>query len=89
MTPRRTKIVATVVGNRISMETDSTEPLNLWLCDELIDLDLPIEVIWNGKRVHQRIVPRRISSMLEGLLAHNDPKRISTAQLKVAPTSND
>ncbi len=78
-----TKIIATVEGQVIRLEGDMPEGIALHLSDALLDLDKPIGVTWNGKRVFNGKVSRTPAAMVEALKSRPDARLCPSATLVV------
>lgn len=52
------KIAGEIVGQRIELASDGVEKITLCLSSEMLDLAKPVEVTWNGKKVHDGVVQR-------------------------------
>lgn len=76
-------IRATRKGQRIDLECAGVREIRLLLRDDFIDLDLPIEVYWSGKKVFEGKVPRTPMVQAETLSRRGDPRLIFSARLVV------
>jgi predicted esterase len=52
-------------GQTIRLYSDGVERVTLALASEMLDLDQPVVVIWNGKQVHAGKVERSLATLLE------------------------
>ena len=52
-------------GQTIRLYSDGVKRITLALASEMLDLDQPVVVIWNGKQVHAGKVERSLSTLLE------------------------
>ncbi len=77
------KIVATVEGNRISLEGDVPSGIRLLLSDALVDLDKQIEVTLQGKTVFQGKVERKPETILSCLKERFDTAACATAEVRL------
>jgi dienelactone hydrolase len=81
---RQGLIRARVVNpTRIDIETRWSRELTLYLHDQLVDLDRPIEVWINGVKAFSGPVARSIKTALEQARALNDERRIAAARVTV------
>lgn len=78
-----TTIIATVEGQVVRLEGDVPEGIALHLSDALLDLDQPIGVTWNGKRVFKGKVSRTPAAMVSALKARPDARLCPSATLVV------
>lgn len=74
-------IVADVVGQTITLRGDVPAGMMLYLSDELVDLDLPVTVVVNGRAVERRRVPRTVEAMRRSLEDRLDAKAAASAIL--------
>lgn len=80
----RTRVVASVEGQTITIESKDLSQITLRLSDELVDLDKPVEVVANGQKVFSGFVPRTEEAIEHSLEQRNDPTSAATALLDVA-----
>ena len=73
------KIVATVEGQTIRLEGDVPAGLELRLSDELLELNLPVTVIVNGKEVASKMVARTAAVVRRSLEERFDLPAAATA----------
>jgi hypothetical protein len=57
--------------------------LTLHLDDQLVDLDKPVSVSLNGKKVFTGTVERNLAHMAEDIVRHGDPGRVFPARLQL------
>lgn len=77
------KIIATLTGQVINLEGDVPDGITLHLSDSLLDLDKPIGVTSNGKRVFSGKVRRTPAAMVASLKARPDARLCPSATLVV------
>lgn len=58
-------VEAWVEGQRVTIRSEGVKQLTLGLSSELLDLDQPIEVVWNDEAVHEGVVKRDFVTTLE------------------------
>ncbi len=68
-------------GNAIDVTTAEVKELRLRMSDAMLDLDQPVVVTWNGRRVHDRIVKRSIDTLIEDFRKRRDPGMTFAAEL--------
>ncbi len=73
------QIVATVVGNTISLEGDVPDGTKVYLSDALVDLDQAVSLRVNGKQRFSGEVPRSAAVILDNLRALPDAARCGSA----------
>ena len=74
---------AAVQGNKIILDRCDYSSLTIYLNDELVNLNRPVEVICQGKRLFKRRVPRTESMMRQTLTERNDWGYMFPAMIKV------
>ncbi|MCC6409713.1 MAG: dienelactone hydrolase family protein, partial [Planctomycetes bacterium] len=77
-------VVAEVDGQRVRIDSHGARGLELWLSDELLDLDLPIVVERDGAVVFEGRVPRDPNVLRAELARSFDPKLAACARLSLA-----
>lgn len=77
-------ITADVDGQDIRIETKSVNALTLRLSDELLDLDRPVTVTVNGKRIFEGQVTRNAAAIAESLEERGDRESAATALLPLS-----
>ena len=76
-------IEARCQGQTISLTSKDVKVLTLRLSDELLKLDEPVIVEWNGKKVFSGVVARSAAAVKKSLAERADPATIATALLSV------
>lgn len=76
-------IVATAEGQTISLNTDDVSRVDLYLSDELVDLDRPITVVVNSEVEFEGVVRRTRGAVTRSLQSRRDPRLAATAVLTV------
>jgi poly(3-hydroxybutyrate) depolymerase len=76
-------VEASIDGRTVKVTSDDVKRLTLFLSDALVDLDQPIVVEWNGKKVHDGPLPRRLDVLVETLDERVDVARPFTAKLEL------
>lgn len=61
-----------VDGNTITLDRCDYKHLTLWLNDSLVDLDKKVKVIYNGKTIFNKRVPRTEANLAESLSKRED-----------------
>ncbi|MFO1066490.1 MAG: dienelactone hydrolase family protein [Pirellulales bacterium] len=79
------EVTAVIDGQTIAITTESTAKLRLRLSDELVDLEQPVKVTWNGKSVFEGRVKRTAGGLVQTLAAYRDPFRMRSAAIEVGP----
>jgi Dienelactone hydrolase family len=78
----RTMVTATVSGQSIAIQADITA-IDLYLSDRIIDLDKPVTVTWNDKKVFEDNVQRSLQSIEQSLQRRLDKEQAATAILEL------
>lgn len=68
---------------QFTIEHADPKELTILLRDDMTDLDQPITVDYQGKRLYEGIVKRTIADMLSTLLDRGDPAAVFTAKVTV------
>ena len=76
-------VIGGVDGQRITVESDDVERVDLLLSDELIDLDRPVTVIANGRVAFEGLVMRTERAARASLRLRADPRMIASGRLRV------
>jgi hypothetical protein len=76
-------IEARCQGQTISLTSKDVKDLTLRLSDELLKLDEPVIVEWNGKKVFSGVVARSADAVKKSLAERADPATFATALLSV------
>ena len=74
---------AEVVGQQIRLETRDYKRLVLRLSDALLDLDRPVTVVANGRKVFSGRVERTAVALAASLAERADPSSAASAVLEV------
>lgn len=80
---RGKEVIAAINGNTITIDKCDYTSLTLSLNDRMMNLDLPVTVIYLGKTVFEGKVQRLSSTMRSTLYSRNDPAYIFPAQIQV------
>jgi predicted esterase len=80
---KNTTIVATVDGQKISVETENVKSFRIWLSDKLLDLDQDIELVVNGKS-ETKSVNRSADALRQSLESRFDPAMMAPAYIDVS-----
>ncbi len=86
---RGRKIIASVEGQTITIDSEDVPAIELLLSDELLDLDKPVKVIANGRKVFDSVVVRTEEAIRRSIELRPDPRMIATATLRVELPSRD
>jgi pimeloyl-ACP methyl ester carboxylesterase len=77
------RLEAAVEGQEVRLRTEGVRRLTLCLASELLDLDQPVEIEWNGKKVHSARVPRSFERTAELALEKADWSALYEAALEL------
>ena len=75
------KIEAEVSGQTIRISAGGAKGLELWLSDELVDLDKPLSVVVDSKTVFEGHVSRSAKVLRDSLVARFDVRLAASAKL--------
>ncbi len=85
--PDRTEVIADLNDHEINVVSKDLKTLTIRLNDNMLDLDQPLSVVFNGKGVFQGKVSRKIGVIAKTLSEYGDPTAIYSAEITVdAPT---
>jgi pimeloyl-ACP methyl ester carboxylesterase len=79
------RVVASRDGQMIIIEeaSEGIESLRVLLDDGMLDLDKPVTVMFQGRTLHDGVVPRTAATIARTLGARGDPKAVFTAEVTV------
>ncbi len=72
--------------NRVSVQASGVKSLKVWLADEMLDLDKPVEIVVNDARLFAGKVERSIRTALEDCRKRGDRRSTFSASVTVEPT---
>ncbi|MCL3782575.1 alpha/beta hydrolase [Prolixibacteraceae bacterium JC049] len=75
------KIIATYNGNTINIEETNYKHVQLFLNDQMMNLDEPVKVTYNGQKIFNEKVNRTIGTIYATQAKRFDPKMVFTAQI--------
>lgn len=76
-------VIAEYRKNVIELEQCDYSRLDIWLNDEMVNLDRPIEVRYRGKRIFRGKVPRTTENIRQSLASRGDLRYIFPAVVRV------
>ena len=76
-------------GQEISVEQSDLNRLTVRLCDEMLDLDEPVDVRWKGKKLVSQKPARTIGTLAKTLNERGEKEGMFSAEFEIAgPTEN-
>jgi pimeloyl-ACP methyl ester carboxylesterase len=66
-------------GNAIEIATEEVRELRVWLDDAMADLDKPVAITVNGRKMHDGIVKRSVDVLIEEARRRRDPSMTFSA----------
>ncbi|MDA7864870.1 dienelactone hydrolase family protein [bacterium] len=76
-------------GQQITIEQSDLNRLTLRLCDEMLDLDQPVEVTWLGEKLPSKSAQRTIGTLAKTLKERGEREGMFSAEVEiVGPTQN-
>jgi pimeloyl-ACP methyl ester carboxylesterase len=72
-------------GNAIDVTCEEVKELRLWLDDALVDLDKPVTISVNGRKLHEGVVKRSVDTLIEEARRRRDPSMTFSAYVDVKP----
>jgi dienelactone hydrolase len=79
----RSEVVAELADQRISVTAPELDRLTVRLCDAMLDLDAPVEIVAGEQTVFSGNVQRTIGTLAKTLTERGDPSAVFTAELTV------
>ena len=79
----RSEVVAELADQRISVTAPELDRLTVRLCDAMLDLDAPVEIVAGEKTVFSGNVQRTIGTLAKTLTERGDPTAVFPAELTV------
>jgi hypothetical protein len=77
-------VVATLKGQTIELEKSEVPKLKIRLNDDMLDLDKPLKVVFEGKEIFNGKVSRNIKTLVQTLKEDGDPKAVYTSEIEVS-----
>lgn len=72
-------------GNAIEITTEEVKELRVWLDDAMVDLDKPVSVTVNGKKLHDGVVKRSLEALIDDVRRRHDPGMTFSAYVDLKP----
>jgi poly(3-hydroxybutyrate) depolymerase len=82
---RETTVRATTNAQQIDINSDDVASVRVRLRDDLLDLDLPVTIRFNGGEVFGGIVPRTIGVLAATLEERGDPRMMFSGEVPALP----
>jgi len=70
-------------GNTIEITCEEAKELRVWLDDAMVDLDKPVTIAVNGKKLHEGVVKRSVDVLIEEARRRRDPSMAFSAYVDV------
>jgi predicted esterase len=70
-------------GNAIDVTCEEVKELRVWLDDAMLDLDKPVTITVNGKKLHDGVVKRSVDTLIEEARRRRDPSMTYSALVDV------
>ena len=71
-------------GNAIEITTEEVRELRVYLDDAMVDLDKPVLITVNGRKVHDATVKRSLDFLIEDAHQRRDPSMLFSASVLIA-----
>lgn len=71
-------------GNAISISTEEVRELRVYLSDAMVDLDKPVVITLNGRKVHDAVVKRSLDVLIEDAHRRRDRSMLFTASVFIS-----
>jgi dienelactone hydrolase len=72
-------------ANAIDVTCEEVKELRIWLDDAMVDLDKPVTITVNGKKLHDGVVKRSVDTLIEEARRRRDPSMTFSAYVDVKP----
>jgi poly(3-hydroxybutyrate) depolymerase len=82
--PDRALVIAQRKGQTIDIESSDVKQLSVLLSDEIVNLDEPIEVTFQGKPIFQGVVPRTIAQLWQAVNDRLDRPAMYSAKVDLS-----
>lgn len=77
-------LTAAIDGQTITLDGPGGREVEIWLNDDLVDLDQPIEIVTGGgETLFEGVLPRTKDAISLSIVLRNDPSMLYTARTKV------
>ncbi len=83
------KIIASRNGNTFAIEASDVDRFALLLRDDFVDLDSPIEVIYEGRTIFSGPAKRTIASLWSSIVDRGDPAATFSCRVPIALTDEE
>lgn len=80
--PRQT-VVASRLGQRVTIHQSDADELIVLLRDDMLDLDLPVEIEFDGDVIFRGPCERTSENLVRGLIERGDPSSLFSASIPV------
>lgn len=81
------EVVASYTGNIVTVEKNDYDTLLIRLNDAMMDLNKPVEVRYEGKRVFKDKVSRTLGTLQQTVTRRNDPGLVFSAEIELRNTA--
>ena len=83
-TPPVARLDATVAGQEVTIESQGVKELELGFARELLELDQPVEIVWNEKKVHSGPIAPSFAAAVEAALDKADWIGVGPARITLS-----
>ena len=76
-------------GQQIAVKQSDIDRLTVRLCDEMLDLDQPVEISWQGEKLPSQNPKRTIATLAKTLKERGEQEGMFSAELEIANPSQN
>ena len=85
----RPLVVVTRNGQEIDVEKSDLKRLTVRLCDEMLDLDQPVEITWQGEKLASQTPKRTIATLAKTLQERGERQGMFSAEIEIPMNSQN
>jgi hypothetical protein len=79
----RPLVIAERRGQHITIEQSDVNRLTVRLCDEMLDLDKPVQITWGNKELPSQTIERNIATLAKTLQERGEREGMFSAELEI------
>lgn len=86
VSPRQARLTAEIRGQEVHVNEANLDSVEVWLSDDLLDLDKPVAVFWKGNKVAEKLFARTSAPLYRSVDLRGDRELIYPVRLVVGAT---
>lgn len=86
VTPRQAKLTAEIRGQEVHVIEANLDSVEIWLSDDLLDLDKPVSVFWKGNKLAEMVFARTLAPFYRSVELRGDRELVYPVRLVVSAT---